>query len=245
MLEAMRQRQLGSDGLVTSALGMGCMGLSQGYGPADDDESIRAIRRAAELGVTMFDTAMSYGQGHNERLIGRALAGLPWQVQVATKFGIVRDPAGVHLDGRPEPAVPHNVPQRACRAGPGIRRTIDQSADPGVQHGAGAHSARLERDDERAAVEAPGPCRFGRLPDGHDLGVRGRVGGRDAPVMPASGDGSVRPEYDRADRDVGIGRRAAVGSGGLFHRQPHAGLERGSITGRSPGISHGTDPSFH
>jgi aryl-alcohol dehydrogenase-like predicted oxidoreductase len=97
----MRQRHLGSDGLVTSALGMGCMGLSQGYGPADDDESIHAIHRAAELGVTMFDTAMSYGQGHNERLIGRALAGLPWQVQVATKFGIIRDPGGVHLDGRP------------------------------------------------------------------------------------------------------------------------------------------------
>jgi aryl-alcohol dehydrogenase-like predicted oxidoreductase len=97
----MRQRHLGSDGLVTSALGMGCMGLSQGYGPADDAESIRAIHRAAELGVTMFDTAMSYGQGHNERLIGRALAGLPWQVQVATKFGIIRDPGGVHLDGRP------------------------------------------------------------------------------------------------------------------------------------------------
>ena len=98
----MRQRNLGSDGLVTSALGMGCMGLSQGYGPADDDESVRAIRRAAELGVTMFDTAMSYGQGHNERLIGRAVAGLPWPVQVATKFGIVRGPDGVHLDGRPE-----------------------------------------------------------------------------------------------------------------------------------------------
>jgi aryl-alcohol dehydrogenase-like predicted oxidoreductase len=98
----MRQRRLGSDGLATSALGMGCMGLSHGYGPADDDESIRAIRRAAELGVTMFDTAMSYGQGHNEQLIGRALAGLPWPVQVATKFGIVRDAGGVHLDGQPE-----------------------------------------------------------------------------------------------------------------------------------------------
>jgi aryl-alcohol dehydrogenase-like predicted oxidoreductase len=97
----MRQRHLGSDGLVTSALGMGCMGLSQGYGPADDDESVRAIRRAAELGVTMFDTAMSYGQGHNERLIGRALAGLPWPVGVATKFGIVRNSGGVHIDGRP------------------------------------------------------------------------------------------------------------------------------------------------
>ncbi|MBO0817706.1 MAG: aldo/keto reductase [Actinobacteria bacterium] len=98
----MRQRHLGSDGLVASALGMGCMGLSQGYGPADDDESVAAIRRAAELGVTMFDTAMSYGQGHNERLVGRALAGLPWQVQVATKFGIVRSGDGVRLDGRPE-----------------------------------------------------------------------------------------------------------------------------------------------
>src|SRR5215469_7693123 len=98
----MQQRHLGSDGLVTSALGMGCMGLSQGYGPTDDDESVAAIRRAAELGLTMFDTAMSYGRGHNERLIGRALAGLPWQVQVATKFGIVRGDDGVHLDGRPE-----------------------------------------------------------------------------------------------------------------------------------------------
>ena len=98
----MQRRHLGSDGLVTSALGMGCMGLSQGYGPADDDESVAAIRRAAELGVTMFDTAMSYGRGHNERLIGRALAGLPWQVQVATKFGIVRGEDGVHVDGRPE-----------------------------------------------------------------------------------------------------------------------------------------------
>ena len=99
MLDAMEQRNLGGDGFITSAIGLGCMGLSQGYGPADDGESIRAIHRAIELGVTMFDTAMSYGQGHNERLLGRALAG---RVQVATKFGIVRGEQGVHLDGRPE-----------------------------------------------------------------------------------------------------------------------------------------------
>ncbi len=98
----MQQRKLGSDGFATSALGLGCMGLSQGYGPADDDESIRAIHRAIELGVTMLDTAMSYGQGHNERLLGRALAGRAGQVQVATKFGIIRTGQGVHLDGRPE-----------------------------------------------------------------------------------------------------------------------------------------------
>jgi aryl-alcohol dehydrogenase-like predicted oxidoreductase len=95
----MKQRILGTDGFTTSSIGLGCMGLSQGYGPADDDESVRAIHRAIELGVTMFDTAMSYGQGHNERLLGRALTG---QVQVATKFGIVRGEQGVRLDGRPE-----------------------------------------------------------------------------------------------------------------------------------------------
>ncbi len=78
---------------MTSSIGLGCMGLSQGYGPAD---------RALDLGVTMLDTAMSYGQGHNERLIARAVAGRAGQVLVATKFGIVRDEKGVRVDGRPD-----------------------------------------------------------------------------------------------------------------------------------------------
>lgn len=110
----MKQRQLGTSTqtppdsgsstgpLTTSAIGLGCMGLSQGYGPTDDDESIRLIQRALDLGVTMFDTAISYGQGHNETLIARALGGRRESVAVATKFGIVRDEDGVHLDGRPE-----------------------------------------------------------------------------------------------------------------------------------------------
>src|SRR6266704_5462059 len=98
----MEQRHLGRGGLATSAVGLECMGLSQGYGPADDDESVRVIHRALDLGVTMLDTAMSYGQGHNERLIARALAGRRDQAVVATKFGIVRDGSRVGLDGRPE-----------------------------------------------------------------------------------------------------------------------------------------------
>lgn len=68
----MEQRHLGT--LTTSALGLGCMGLSQGYGPADDERSVRVIRTALDLGVRMLDTAMSYGQGHNERLIARAIS---------------------------------------------------------------------------------------------------------------------------------------------------------------------------
>jgi aryl-alcohol dehydrogenase-like predicted oxidoreductase len=96
----MEQRHLGRGGLTATAVGLGCMGLSQGYGPADDGESVRLIHRALDLGVTMLDTAMSYGQGHNERLIARALAGR--QAMVATKFGIVRDDRGVRVDGRPD-----------------------------------------------------------------------------------------------------------------------------------------------
>lgn len=80
------------------------MGFSQGYGPADDGESVKAIHRAVELGIDLLDTAMSYGQGHNEQLVARALAelGNTGEVKVATKFGIVRTEQGVALDGRPE-----------------------------------------------------------------------------------------------------------------------------------------------
>jgi aryl-alcohol dehydrogenase-like predicted oxidoreductase len=98
----MEQRSLGPAGLRTSAIGLGCMGFSQGYGQADDTVSLGAIAAAIEAGITMVDTAMSYGAGHNERLIARALAGRRATVQVATKFGIVRDGNSVRLDGRPE-----------------------------------------------------------------------------------------------------------------------------------------------
>jgi aryl-alcohol dehydrogenase-like predicted oxidoreductase len=96
----MEQRRLGD--LTTSAIGLGCMGFSQAYGPADDEESIAVIRDALDRGVTLLDTAMSYGQGHNERLVGRAVAGRRDDVVLATKFGIVRGADGVGLDGRPE-----------------------------------------------------------------------------------------------------------------------------------------------
>jgi aryl-alcohol dehydrogenase-like predicted oxidoreductase len=95
----MEQRHLG--GLTASALGLGCMGFSQAYGPADDEQSITTIRTALDRGVTLIDTAMSYGRGHNEQLVGRAIAGRRAEVVLATKFGIVRGEHGVELDGRP------------------------------------------------------------------------------------------------------------------------------------------------
>ncbi len=101
-LVGMDQRHLGDDAFSCSAVGLGCMGFSQGYGPADDDESIATIRHALDVGVSLLDTAMSYGGGHNEELVGRAITGRRQEVALATKFGIVRTPEGVRVDGRPE-----------------------------------------------------------------------------------------------------------------------------------------------
>ncbi|WP_053206428.1 aldo/keto reductase [Jiangella muralis] len=87
------QRALGRSGLTVSALGLGCMGMSQSYGPGDDIESIATIHRALDLGVTFLDTADVYGPYVNEELVGRAIAGRRDEVVLATKFGIVLDPA--------------------------------------------------------------------------------------------------------------------------------------------------------
>ena len=98
----METRSLGPDGLLVSAVGLGCMGFSQGYGPGGGDDAVAVIRAAIDRGVTFLDTAVSYGSGHNEELVGRAIAGRREQVVLASKFGIVRDPGGVRLDGAPE-----------------------------------------------------------------------------------------------------------------------------------------------
>src|SRR5579871_154852 len=81
------KRKLGSQGLEVSALGLGCLGMSQSYGTPDDTESVATIHRALELGVTFFDTAEVYGPFKNEVLLGRALQGKRSQAVIATKFG--------------------------------------------------------------------------------------------------------------------------------------------------------------
>ncbi len=101
----MRTRKLGTQGLVVSALGLGCMGMSDFYGGRDDAESLATLHRALELGVTLLDTADMYGPCKNEELVGRAIRAHRQKVILATKFGIVRDPADPTkrgVNGKPE-----------------------------------------------------------------------------------------------------------------------------------------------
>jgi len=104
-LTTLKTRRLGTQGLVTSALGLGCMGMSDFYGPSNENQSIATIHRAIEVGVTLLDTADMYGPHTNEELVGRAIKGKRDQVLIATKFGNVRDPktrAFLGVNGKPE-----------------------------------------------------------------------------------------------------------------------------------------------
>ncbi|HEV8254896.1 MAG TPA: aldo/keto reductase, partial [Vicinamibacteria bacterium] len=101
----MEKRTLGRQGLTVSALGLGCMGMSEFYGPADESESIATIHAALDAGLNFLDTADAYGPHKNEELVGRAIRGRRQEVVLATKFGIVRrpdDPASRAISGRPE-----------------------------------------------------------------------------------------------------------------------------------------------
>jgi aryl-alcohol dehydrogenase-like predicted oxidoreductase len=117
-----KRRFLGKSGLEVSGIGLGCMGMSSTYGDPDEGEAIATLHRAIELGVDFLDTSDMYGNGQNEELIGRAIAGRRDRVVLATKFGNIRRPDGtMDVDGRPEYAA------QACEAS--LRRLRVPSVD--------------------------------------------------------------------------------------------------------------------
>jgi aryl-alcohol dehydrogenase-like predicted oxidoreductase len=124
----MHYKKLGNSSLTVSALGLGCMGMSEFYGPRNEEESVATIHLALDRGVNFLDTADMYGTGHNEELVGRAIKGRRDGVVLATKFGNVRGPGGSFLgiNGRPE------YVRGACEAS--LKRLQVETIDLYYQH---------------------------------------------------------------------------------------------------------------
>jgi aryl-alcohol dehydrogenase-like predicted oxidoreductase len=151
----MQTRRLGSNGLTVSAIGLGCMGMSEFYGPRDEAESIATLHRAIDLGCTFLDTADMYGPHTNEQLVGRAIKGRRDQVVLATKFGIVRDPQNPlvrGIAGKPE------YVRQACEGS--LKRLGVEVIDLYYQHRVDADTPIEETVGAMAQLVQEGKVRF-------------------------------------------------------------------------------------
>jgi len=151
----MQSRKLGRSGLTVSALGLGCMGMSEFYGPRDDNESVATIHRALDLGINFLDTADVYGPFTNEELVGRAIRGRSDKIVLATKFGIVRDPNDPNsrgMNGKPE------YVRQACEAS--LRRLGVDTIDLYYQHRVDHNTPIEETVGAMAQLIKEGKVRF-------------------------------------------------------------------------------------
>jgi aryl-alcohol dehydrogenase-like predicted oxidoreductase len=233
----MDKRTLGSQGLEVSSEGLGCMGMSEFYGPSDETEAIATIHRALDLGVTLLDTADIYGPFTNERLVGRALAGRRGEVVLATKFGNERraDGSWVGVNGRPE------YVRAACEAS--LERLGVETIDLYYQHRVDKTVPIEETVGAMAALVGEGKVRYLGLSEASPATIR-----RAHAVHPIS---ALQTEYSLWARDpekeilptvreLGIGFVAysPLGRGFL------AGRFRGPDDLRDEGDFRGRHPRF-
>jgi aryl-alcohol dehydrogenase-like predicted oxidoreductase len=226
----MQSVSLGSQGLTVSRQGLGCMGMSEFYGPGDDAESIATIHRALELGVTLLDTSDIYGPYTNERLVGRAIADRRDGVVLATKFGILRDPEDPRkrgVDGRPE------YVRQACEAS--LQRLGLDHIDLYYQHRVDPNTPIEETVGAMAELVAQGKVRFLGLSEAAAETIR-----RAHAVHPIS---ALQSEYSiwarGAEAEI-LPTLRELGIGFV----PYSPLGRGFLTGKVRSLEQLTDDDF-
>ncbi|MGE5233602.1 MAG: aldo/keto reductase [Acidobacteriota bacterium] len=216
----MQRRKLGSQGLEVSALGLGCMGMSEFYGPSDESAAIATIHRALDLGLDFLDTADMYGVGENEKLVGRAIRdrrGRRDRVVLATKFGNVRSPEGGFLgvNGRPE------YVRAACDAS--LKRLGVETIDLYYQHRVDPATPIEDTVGAMAELVRAGKVRFLGLSEASPQTIR-----RAHAVHPIS---ALQTEYSLWTRDVEAEILPAVRELGIGF-VAYSPLGRGFLSGR-------------